>query len=398
MKHTKRILTLLLFLLFLGTPSLHAAAADAVTAEASASVLTVGEALTVTVSLDGLTASSLGVAVACDPSLTIVEGNWLKNGLIASYDMTKHKGVYTAGGPAPVAGEIFALTLYADRATSEEVSVSVTVIAKNGATTVLEETVTSTLRITCRTHTYTPWQNDGDCHSRTCSTCGETESGEHSFDRGTVTASPTCEKTGEKRFVCSICQGKKTETLPKTAHSPSLVGERAPTCQELGYSGDTICSACQASLATGSSLDKTPHHYENGVCLSCGEEDPSTPPPVSSEEEPVPPVSSERNEPTPPVSSEEEVPEESTSDLPMTSEPASTAPAETNPPVSEPTESIPTATEAPNESVTEPATSTLAPDTQDLAASHLSLLLLLPIALAVVLLTVKKRHRPSAKA
>lgn len=379
MKHTRRILTLFLFLLFFGALSLHAMAADAVTAEASSEVSLVGDTLTVTVSLDEITASSLGVAVTCDPSLTVIEGNWLKDGLIASYDMTKHKGVYTAGGASKVSGKIFALTLRADSATSEEVSVSVTVIAKNGAATVLEETVTSTLRITCRAHNFSLWQIDGASHTRICSVCGKTETEEHSFDLGTVTAPPTCEEPGERTFSCSVCQQHKTELIPPTKHCPILVGVKLPTCQQSGYSGDTICSLCQTRLTVGTSLDQTPHLYEHGVCLTCGVKDPSIPPASSEEDEPIsPPVSSEKDEPlSPPDSARED-------------DPIITTPTE------EPSETAPTTTPAPEEAPTTSAPVS-APATADRAIGQHPLLWLLPLAAATLLVTVLGKKSRGAK-
>lgn len=55
----------------------------------------------------------------------------------------------------------------------------------------------------------------GDTCRSVCSACGDVIRSEHQWDDGVITVEPTTEAEGEKRFVCSVCGGIKTEVLEK---------------------------------------------------------------------------------------------------------------------------------------------------------------------------------------
>jgi hypothetical protein len=60
------------------------------------------------------------------------------------------------------------------------------------------------------------------------------------------------------------CQHENTE----------LRNEKAPTCTEPGYTGDTYCADCGELITAGEKIDATGHDYVEGVCGNCGHEDP----------------------------------------------------------------------------------------------------------------------------
>lgn len=71
--------------------------------------------------------------------------------------------------------------------------------------------------VNCKSHSYGSYTSTGDAqHSRTCSACGNVESANHSWNSGTVNKQPSCKEAGEKTYTCSVCNGTKKETLPKT--------------------------------------------------------------------------------------------------------------------------------------------------------------------------------------
>ena len=50
-----------------------------------------------------------------------------------------------------------------------------------------------------------------------------------------------------------------------------VVNAKSATCQETGYSGDTVCKDCYKTVITGSVLTKAAHNYDlNNVCVDCG--------------------------------------------------------------------------------------------------------------------------------
>ena len=68
-------------------------------------------------------------------------------------------------------------------------------------------------------HDWSAWTSaDENNHSRTCMRdgCGATETGEHSWDEGTVTKEPTATEAGVKTFTCTVCQATKTEEIAAT--------------------------------------------------------------------------------------------------------------------------------------------------------------------------------------
>lgn len=126
-----------------------------------------------------------------------------------------------------------------------------------------------------------------------CSVCGETKEEEtpktdHSYDDGTVTKKPTCIETGIKTYTCTVCQKTKTEEIPATGHQHTEIrNKKEATCTETGYTGDTYCKDCGTKLSSGEVISKKAHDYEVkdrqkptcttdgyvlSVCKACGDE------------------------------------------------------------------------------------------------------------------------------
>ena len=72
------------------------------------------------------------------------------------------------------------------------------------------------------------WNQTGDLTVPDASKCMFTVSGwdggswsacSHSWNSGTVTKAATCSAEGTKTFTCNYCNGTKTESIAKTAHS-----------------------------------------------------------------------------------------------------------------------------------------------------------------------------------
>ena len=90
--------------------------------------------------------------------------------------------------------------------------------------------------------------------------------------------------TGDE--VCTVCNEvvKKGEVIPATGHKTQLVGAKAATCTEDGYTGDEVCTVCQEIVKKGETIPATGHDYKDGKCTVCGETDPNYKP-----DEPVQP-------------------------------------------------------------------------------------------------------------
>ena len=96
-----------------------------------------------------------------------------------------------------------------------------------------------------------------------------------------VTTEPGCESTGVRTYTATVTlEGRtytdtKTETLPATGHDTQLVGAKAATCTQDGYTGDEVCKTCGETVKKGEVVKATGHHYKDGKCTDCGEKDPN---------------------------------------------------------------------------------------------------------------------------
>ena len=79
----------------------------------------------------------------------------------------------------------------------------------------------------------------------------------HSYT-GKVTVEPTCTTEGTRVLTCS-CGHSYSEAVAVIAHSPIVVDGKEATCTETGYTGNTVCSVCNAPIASGTVIDLLPH-------------------------------------------------------------------------------------------------------------------------------------------
>ena len=81
--------------------------------------------------------------------------------------------------------------------------------------------------------------------------------------------------TGDQ--VCTVCNEtvKKGEVIPALGHKTELVGAKAATCTEDGYTGDQVCTVCGETVKKGEVIPAAGHDYKDGKCANCGETDPN---------------------------------------------------------------------------------------------------------------------------
>ena len=108
-----------------------------------------------------------------------------------------------------------------------------------------------------------------------------------------VTTQPGCSTEGVRTYTATVTlEGKnytdtRTETLPSLGHKTQLVGAKAATCTEDGYTGDEVCTVCGETVKKGEVIPAPGHKTqlvgakaatctEDGytgdeVCTVCGE-------------------------------------------------------------------------------------------------------------------------------
>lgn len=107
------------------------------------------------------------------------------------------------------------------------------------------------------------WISDENNHWHECNVCAEKEDvGEHIWNDGTITTSPTCTTEGERKYTCIGCGRIKTETIQATGHDLVHHDAQAATCNENGWEAYDTCSNCDYTTyteipATGEHKEKT---------------------------------------------------------------------------------------------------------------------------------------------
>lgn len=72
---------------------------------------------------------------------------------------------------------------------------------------------------------------------------------EHAWDAGGVTTPASCSQDGEKTFLCSICKGTKTESIPAVGHQLTKTDLKEATCIQPGNIEYYTCSMCQKTFS-----------------------------------------------------------------------------------------------------------------------------------------------------
>lgn len=147
-------------------------------------------------------------------------------------------------------------------------------------------TKTETIAIDANAHTFGEWDGNEGSHSRTCSGCGKTESGSHSWYSSKVTLAPTCQEEGIEALVCTVCGGILYEVLPVIDHAYDNPCD--PDCNMCGLTRDVAhkfstawsknskehwhtCSLCGEKTDVGSHYPGPAATEEKAqLCLTCG--------------------------------------------------------------------------------------------------------------------------------
>ena len=123
--------------------------------------------------------------------------------------------------------------------------------------------------------------------AKKCTICGIVETIRQD---GTATGNHSWEKTGElpgscitpakTTYECSVCHQTKSEdgALDPTNHVGETIvtGAQDADCNGSGYSGDTVCAACGATISAGAVIPKTTHEWEltsstsENICVRAG--------------------------------------------------------------------------------------------------------------------------------
>lgn len=130
----------------------------------------------------------------------------------------------------------------------------------------------------------------------------EEEPHTHQWGEWKVVTAAACEKAGKEERECVSCHEKESRDIAELGHlnEGKVVGAKEANCSEVGYTGDVVCSRCNAILTQGKEIPKSEdhdfgewisinetqhqrvcsrdarhveteeHHFVEGVCSECG--------------------------------------------------------------------------------------------------------------------------------
>lgn len=172
-----------------------------------------GEIVYVTVTLeDAVKADTVGISYSFDskdlkalPDLC----TWGKNGDLDGFD-TKNNGAWAVTKPVELKGDLCTLAFRVEKeAKFKSTKISCQVQIENAETkATVKYEATGTVKLTQdHTHQYGKWESISTInHSRTCISCPDTQTQEHTFDSGKIVQQGGKQ---QKVYTCSVCGGTK---------------------------------------------------------------------------------------------------------------------------------------------------------------------------------------------
>ena len=247
----KKIFALLLTFSILFALQLPAfAASGSLSVSSSKTNPTVGDEVTLTVSMSGTdNATSMALTFQYDTNaIEIKSGEWLKTGsALANFDKANNAAAIAFTSATDLNGNLFKIVVTVKSSAAKgNTTVTVKPVVKNGGTAISCAEANTTLKVTCKTHRYGNWEKANDSqHKHTCSECGHVETANHTWNSGTVTKAATCKETGVKTYTCTTCSATKKEIIAKTNNHSfgDWKQTKAPTCTDAGTETRT-CTVC----------------------------------------------------------------------------------------------------------------------------------------------------------
>ena len=113
----------------------------------------------------------------------------------------------------------------------------------------------------------------GDTYCTECNILLETGSEiaktkEHSWDDGVITKEPTATEDGIQTYTCGVCGETEDKPIEATGckhENTAVKNEKAATCEEAGYTGDTYCADCDRLMTSGTEIEPLGHSWDEGV-------------------------------------------------------------------------------------------------------------------------------------
>lgn len=155
--------------------------------------------------------------------LTAIPGSckWEKSGVLSDFN-NKNAGVWAASSTVDLKGNICTLAFRINTGVSfKSTKVSCTVMVRSGKTDVGTYTAAAMVSMSCKHDSYGDWlSRDTLVHERSCSQCGNVQSGTHKWDNGVLSENPNDALSKLLTLTCQECKGTKTIVIADSLSEP----------------------------------------------------------------------------------------------------------------------------------------------------------------------------------
>ncbi len=90
---------------------------------------------------------------------------------------------------------------------------------------------------------------------------------EHAYGAWKVVTAASCNKKGEKRRYCTVCNAYETAVIDELPHTPATDPEVPATCTESGLTAGSHCSVCGIGLVAQNIVKPTGHNWDTNYTI-----------------------------------------------------------------------------------------------------------------------------------
>lgn len=276
----KKILSLFISVVLILSMVISVSAANPGAAlKASANSVAVDGKVTLTLSLSSIdAATSAYVDITIPEGLEMLKGEskWLAEGLIK--DISSSDASLALGSEKALNGNVLKLVFKGKTASADAKKISAAVQVKKGSKQVLKTTVTASVKVICKSHSYNDWKitKEATCtakgsQSRSCSVCAFAETKAiaakgHAYGADTVAKQATCTAKGVKTAICASCGATKNTDISALGHKyGNWETTKEATCAE-GGTQTRKCATCNG--VETKSIAVAGHKYGEAVIVN----------------------------------------------------------------------------------------------------------------------------------
>lgn len=185
---------------------------------------------------------------------------WERSSQLADFDKNKNIGAWAAPSIMDLKGDICTLAFRINTGVSfKSTKVTCTMQVMHGNQVAGTYTAAAIVSVSCKHGSYGDWlSRDPLVHGRSCSQCGNVQSGTHKWDSGVLSENPSDSLSKLLTLTCNLCKGTKTIVVTDSLSEPDGTKPQENTKPTNPGSGNTGATKPQEPECTDPEHDH-PH-------------------------------------------------------------------------------------------------------------------------------------------